>query len=44
VSAALAELPIGFEEIDDGLHTVWFGTVALARFDERQWQFTSVLL
>lgn len=44
VSAALAELPIGFEEIDDGLHTVWFGTIALARFDERQWHFTSVLL
>ena len=43
VSAALAELPIAFEEIDDSLHTVWFGSIALARFDERQWQFTSVL-
>jgi transposase InsO family protein len=44
VSAALAALPIAFEEIDDGLYTVWLGTVALARFDERQWHFSSVLL
>jgi transposase InsO family protein len=44
VSAALAELPIGLEEVDEGVHTVWFGAVALARFDERQWRFTSVLL
>jgi transposase InsO family protein len=44
VSAALAELPIAFEEIDDALYTVWFGSVALARFDERQWHLTSVLL
>jgi transposase InsO family protein len=43
VSAALATLPIAFEEIDDALYTVWFGSVALARFDERQWHFTSVL-
>jgi len=44
VSAALAELPIAFEEIDDALYTVWFGSVALARFDERRWHFTAVLL
>lgn len=44
VSAALADVPIAFEEIDEGLHTLWFGTVPLARFDERQWHFTSVLL
>lgn len=44
VSAALAELPIAFEEIDDGLYTVWLGTVALARFNARQWHFSSVLL
>jgi putative transposase len=43
VSAALAELPIALEEIDDALFTVWLGSVALARFDERQWHFTSVL-
>lgn len=43
VSAALAGLPIAFEEIDDALHTVWFGSISLARFDERQWQLTSVL-
>ena len=43
VSAALAELPIALEEIDDALFTVWLGSVAVARFDERQWHFTSVL-
>jgi transposase InsO family protein len=44
VSAALAELPLGFEEIDEAVYTVWFGAVALARFDARQRHFTSVLL
>ena len=44
VSAALADVPIAFEEIDEALYTVWFGTIALARFDERQWRFTSVLV
>jgi putative transposase len=44
VTAALDQQRIGFEEIDDALYTVWFGSVALARFDERRWQFTSVLL
>jgi hypothetical protein len=43
VSAALAELPIALEEVDDALHTVWFGSMALARFDERHWQLTAVL-
>lgn len=44
VSAALAALPIAFEEVDDAFYTVWFGSIALARFDERQWHFRSVLL
>jgi putative transposase len=44
VSAALDQQLIAFEEIDDALFTVWFGAVALARFDERRWRFTSVLL
>ena len=42
VSAALAELSIAFEEVDDGLFTVWLGPVVLARFDERQWHLTAV--
>lgn len=29
---------VGFEEVDDGLWTVYYGTVALARFDERRRQ------
>jgi putative transposase len=36
VSEALAGHDIGFEEVDEGLWTVWFGSVAVARFDERQ--------
>lgn len=44
VSAALAELPIAFEAVDDAVYTVWLGTVPLARFDERQGRFVSVLL
>jgi transposase InsO family protein len=44
VSDALSSLPIALEAIDDGLYTLWFGTVALARFDERLWHFTAVLL
>ena len=35
VSAALAREDIAFEEIDDGIWTVQFATVALARYDER---------
>jgi putative transposase len=44
VSTALAGHPVGFEEIDDALYTLWFGSAALARFDERQWHWTAVLL
>jgi putative transposase len=36
VSAALAWERIGFEEVDDGVWTVRFGQLALARFDERR--------
>ena len=36
VSEALVGQHVAFEEVDDGLWTVYFGTVALARFDERQ--------
>jgi putative transposase len=36
VSEALRGEPIGFEEVDDGIWTVHFATVALARFDERR--------
>jgi putative transposase len=44
VTAALAEHDIAFEEIDDALFTVWFGEIALARFDARHWRWTEVLL
>jgi transposase InsO family protein len=35
VATALAGEYIAFEEVDDGLWTLWFATVALARYDER---------
>jgi len=35
VSEALAGEDIGFEEVDDGVWTLWFASVAVARFDER---------
>ena len=35
VSATLAREDIAFEEVDDGIWTVQFATVALARYDER---------
>jgi len=35
VSAALAGQDIAFEEVDDGIWTVHFATLALARYDER---------
>jgi hypothetical protein len=44
VSAALVDHPIAFEEIDEALFTVWLGTVALARFDQRHWRWTAVLI
>lgn len=36
LSEALAGEPIGFEEVDDGVWTVHFASVPIARFDERQ--------
>ena len=36
VATPLAGEHVAFEEIDDGLWTVYFATVALARYDERQ--------
>lgn len=36
LSEALAGEHIGFEEVDDGVWTVYFASVAIARFDERQ--------
>jgi transposase InsO family protein len=42
VSHALGGLSVGFEAVDDALYTVWFGRIALARFDERQWRLTAV--
>jgi putative transposase len=38
LTESLAGEHVGFEEIDDALWTLYFGTVALARFDERQCQ------
>ena len=35
LTESLAGERVGFEEVDDGLWTVYFGTVPLARFDER---------
>jgi transposase InsO family protein len=39
LSDALMDQDIGFEEIDDGLWTVWFGSLAIGRYDERQRSF-----
>ena len=36
ISTALATEDVAFEEVDDGLWTVYFASVALARFDERR--------
>jgi putative transposase len=35
VATALAGEYVAFEEVDDGIWTLWFATVALARYDER---------
>jgi transposase InsO family protein len=35
VSEALAGECVGFEEVDDGLWTLYFATIALGRYDER---------
>jgi putative transposase len=36
LSEALVGEPVGFEEVDDGVWTVYFASVVLARFDERR--------
>jgi putative transposase len=36
LSDALMDQEVGFEEVDDGLWTVWFGRLAIGRYDERQ--------
>ena len=36
VSIALADQPVAFEEVDDGIWTVSFASMVLGRFDERQ--------
>jgi putative transposase len=36
LTETLAREDVGLEEVDDGLWTVYFGTVALARFNERR--------
>lgn len=38
-SKTLAGEVIGLEEIDDGVWSVYYGTVLLARFDEREMRF-----
>jgi putative transposase len=35
VASALADEDVGFEEVDTGLWTLYFGSVVLGRFDER---------
>lgn len=42
LTETLAGESVGFEEVDDGLWTVYFGTVALARFDERRRQLQPI--
>jgi hypothetical protein len=34
---ALDTYHIGLEEVDDGIWSIYFGTVLLARFDERDY-------
>jgi hypothetical protein len=38
VSVALADQPVAFEEVDDGIWTVTFAALVLGRFDERRHQ------
>ena len=42
VAEALAEEPLGFEEVDEGLWTMYFGAIALGRLDERQRVITAI--
>jgi hypothetical protein len=37
LSNALKQLPVGLEEVDDGLWSIYFCTVLLARLDERDY-------
>jgi len=39
LSDALMDQDIGFEEVDDELWTVWFGSLAIGRYDERHRSF-----
>jgi putative transposase len=43
VSHILADQYIGFEEIDNGVWTVYFGTLDLGRFHERTWSIEDAL-
>ena len=36
VSEVLWGERVGFEAVEDGVYQVWFGTLALGRFDERR--------
>ena len=38
VSVALANQPVAFDEVDDGIWTLSFATIVLGRFDERRHQ------
>jgi len=42
VSETLAGEWVALEEVDDGIWTLYFATVALARFDERQQSFSPI--
>src|SRR5262249_46612982 len=42
ISEALIDQPLGFEETDDGLWTVWFGPLAVGRYDERERRFQPI--
>ena len=33
---ALADQPVGFEETDDGIWSIYFNTVLIATYDERE--------
>jgi hypothetical protein len=37
LAKAMVDQPIGLEETDDGLWTIYFNTVLLATFDERDY-------
>jgi transposase InsO family protein len=39
VATALAGEYVAFEEVDDGIWTLWFATIPLARYDERHRSF-----